>query len=124
VAVHPEANRERLHLVGVVELKEDMYIKVMEEKPARPKSDLACCPIYLFPPSALKLVYVYLEEGGNPDAPGHFLSWLVARMPVRAFLFHEPVYALDSIEMYYWLNDNAERVDKELGYGRAVGKTE
>ena len=26
----------------------------------------------------------YLAGGGNPDAPGHFLAWLIARAPLRA----------------------------------------
>ena len=26
----------------------------------------------------------YVDEGGNPDAPGHFIAWLVGEMEVRA----------------------------------------
>jgi len=115
VAVHPEANRERLHLVGVVELKENQYVKAMEEKPRNPRTNLACCPFYVFPPSVLKLLHVYFDQGGNPDAPGHFVSWIVGRMPLRAYLFDEPVYALDSVETYHWLNANVQQVEDDLG---------
>lgn len=96
VAVHPESDPHRLQQTGVVVLDKNGYVEDMEEKPGQPKSTLAACPFYIFPPSCLKMIAVYLSEGGNPDAPGHFISWLVPREPVRAFVFYEAVYTLDS----------------------------
>jgi len=110
VAVHQEADSSRLNKVGVVVLGDNGFVKEMEEKPAQPKSDIVTCPIYIYPPDALALIPHYLGESYNCDAPGHFLSWLVRNRPVRAFIFHQPVYALDSFDMYHWLRDNAERL--------------
>jgi len=108
VAVHPELDRKRLEKVGVVVLGQDGYVEDMEEKPTHPKSSLATSPFYVFPPNVLKLIPVYLLEGGNPDAPGHFISWLARRTKVRGFLFDDPVYALDTVDAYNWLNANIE----------------
>ena len=104
--VHEECTAERLCHVGVVTLDGRGCIADMEEKPARPKSNLATCPVYLYPPRVLAMIPRYLAEGGNPDAPGHFLAWLVNQTPVSAFVFDEPVYALDTVEAYQWLNEN------------------
>lgn len=54
------------------------------EKPPDPQSPLAAIALYFLPPSAAALLPTYLEEGGNPDAPGHFIAWLVDRVEVRA----------------------------------------
>ncbi len=48
-----------------------------EEKPEKPKSDLASLPFYIFPPSALKHLKNYQKSGHNLDSPGHFLPWLI-----------------------------------------------
>jgi glucose-1-phosphate thymidylyltransferase len=48
-----------------------------EEKPNKPKSNLASLPFYIFSPSALKLLKDYQKSGKNLDSPGHFLPWLV-----------------------------------------------
>jgi glucose-1-phosphate thymidylyltransferase len=53
------------------------------EKPADPQSGLAAIALYFFPPEVAELLPRYLAEGGNPDAPGHFIAWLVGRVPVR-----------------------------------------
>lgn len=54
------------------------------EKPVDPDSPLAAIALYLLPPATAARVRQYLDEGGNPDAPGHFIAWLVDRQPVRA----------------------------------------
>jgi len=35
----------------------------------------------------LPLIRQYLDEGNDPDAPGHFPEWLHRRRDVRAYLF-------------------------------------
>jgi glucose-1-phosphate thymidylyltransferase len=53
------------------------------EKPIDPKTDLAAIAFYFFPAGVSAFVRRYLAEGGNPDAPGFFIEWLVANEPVR-----------------------------------------
>ncbi|MCP4004807.1 MAG: nucleotidyltransferase family protein [bacterium] len=52
------------------------------EKPANPQSRLAAIALYFFPCSVAGDVERYLREGGNPDAPGHFMAWLVQHSQV------------------------------------------
>ena len=59
-------------------------IVAFREKPEQPRSPLASLCLYFFPPAVLGWVRDYLAGGGNPDAPGHFLAWLVPRQPVHA----------------------------------------
>lgn len=57
----------------------------MVEKPEYPKSNLIVPPLYAYTSEALQLVPQFLWAGGNPDAPGHFCSWLCQRLPVAAW---------------------------------------
>jgi glucose-1-phosphate thymidylyltransferase len=54
------------------------------EKPEDPRSDLAAIALYFLPADIGRRVRAYLDAGGNPDAPGHFIAWLVQREPVLA----------------------------------------
>lgn len=66
---------------------EDGVVVRFTEKPARPRHPVRAMCLYLFPHETLALARLYLERGGNPDAPGHFLEWLCARTTVRATPF-------------------------------------
>jgi glucose-1-phosphate thymidylyltransferase len=65
-----------------VEVDATGRIVSFREKPENPTSDLVAICVYLFEPAALRLLTTYLEEGENPDAPGHFIEWLCQRMAV------------------------------------------
>ncbi|MEC8252646.1 MAG: sugar phosphate nucleotidyltransferase [Planctomycetota bacterium] len=54
------------------------------EKPQQPESDLSAIAVYVLPKELPQLVESYLDDGSNPDAPGHFLAWLSARLPLEA----------------------------------------
>ena len=54
------------------------------EKPTHPESNLSAIAVYLLPRELPALVRAYLDGGGNPDAPGHFIAWLSERMPLEA----------------------------------------
>ena len=55
-----------------------------EEKPKQPASPLAAIALYFFPAQAAAWLDRYLASGGNRDAPGHFIAWLVEETPVDA----------------------------------------
>jgi glucose-1-phosphate thymidylyltransferase len=63
-----------------VSLGEDGRVRRFREKPADPRTDLAAIALYFFTPEVAELLGHYLAEGGNPDAPGHFIAWLVERV--------------------------------------------
>lgn len=54
------------------------------EKPRDPQTGLAAIALYFLTAEAAPLVDRYLREGGEPDAPGHWLEWLVAKTAVAA----------------------------------------
>lgn len=68
------------------------------EKPPDPAGDLAAIALYFFTPDVAPRVGRYLAEGGNPDAPGHFIAWLVRERPVFAAPFAGDWFDIGSLE--------------------------
>ena len=87
IAVYEVADRELLKSYGVIELDADDRVVGFEEKPARPRGQLAATAAYLYRGQDLELLASYLEEGNPPDAPGNFVVWLHARTPVHGYRF-------------------------------------
>ena len=71
-----------------------------EEKPRRPKSRLASLALYVLPPAAQAQVGEYLQAGGDPDAPGHFLGWLAQRTAVYGYVAAGAGYDVGSPDGY------------------------
>ena len=92
IAVHRLADPTLASLYGVVELDDDDRIVIgMEEKPERPRSDLArdCdLPLLRRAPGAARALP---RRGQPPDPPGRFLSWLCRARRVYGFRFNESV---------------------------------
>jgi glucose-1-phosphate thymidylyltransferase len=59
-------------------------VVAFREKPEAPATDRAAIALYFFPHRIAEHVREYLAGGGNPDAPGHFIAWLVGRELVEA----------------------------------------
>jgi glucose-1-phosphate thymidylyltransferase len=85
IAVHGVDDRELVKQYGVVEVDADDRVIGLEEKPAKPKSNLAATATYLYRGDHLALLPQYLDEGNPPDAPGNFVVWLHKRVPVYAY---------------------------------------
>ena len=81
-----------------VTLGEDNRVVRFREKPRDPRSQWAAIAVYLFPPEVAPALFRYLAEGGNPDAPGHFIAWLVEQMPVGAVAIEGEWFDIGSIE--------------------------
>lgn len=67
---------------GVVELAADGRLTAFAEKPDHPTSHWAAAPVYLLPADLLAAVNEFIDAGGNMDAPGYFMEYLVCRHPV------------------------------------------
>ena len=108
VTVVEEDDPERLRASGVAEVDAGGRVTRFREKPDQPASTLAVPPLYLLGEEAAADVERYLEGGGEPDAPGHFLEWLVRRRRVRAWPAPGPRYDVGTLERY-------ERARRRLG---------
>ncbi len=80
-----------------VVLNDDGRIVRFREKPADPEGDLAAIALYVFPPDVVRRLDEYLLKG-NPDAPGHFIAWLVHREPCYAHMMHAAWYDIGDLE--------------------------
>lgn len=96
----PERNRERLRRTGVAEIDADGRVVAFQEKPDNPRGSHRIPPFYVYTPEALQMVEEYLGQGGDPDAPGNLLGWLVERVEVRALERPAGTYDLGTIEEY------------------------
>jgi dTDP-glucose pyrophosphorylase len=86
---------------GEVTLDAESRVVRFREKPPDPESDLAAIALYFFPASTWSLLDRYLAEGGNRDAPGHFIAWLAQRTAIHAEPIAGPWFDigdLDSLE--------------------------
>mgnify|MGYP003224459324 CR=1 FL=1 len=101
ICAHTIENKEDLHSMGVVELDDNGKVTSFEEKPKQPKSDLGVPPFYLYKRDTLPLIDKYLKEGNNPDAPGHFIPWLIGKNDVYAYVFDAVRIDIGTPESYY-----------------------
>lgn len=85
VTVVAEEDPRRLRASGIPEVDQGGRIVRFREKPDEPRSRMVSPPLYAFRHAVLRDVERYLDEGGDPDAPGHFLEWLVERRSVYAW---------------------------------------
>lgn len=83
ICVRYEDDRDDLKKRGNAVLDADGRVVEFVEKPEDPKSNWAVPPFYIYPAASLHLVAQYLEQGAG-DAPGEFVEWLFARIPVYA----------------------------------------
>jgi glucose-1-phosphate thymidylyltransferase len=83
LAVRPVA-RDGPSAYNEVTLGPEDLVAEFREKPDDPRSELAAIALYFFPQRVASSLTQYLAQGGNRDAPGHFIAWLVAETVVRA----------------------------------------
>jgi len=89
---------------GVAVVEGDRVVE-FQEKPDQPRSPLASTACYLFPRRVLPLLRRFLSEAEQgKDAPGYFLSWLLSREPIRAFVFQEGWFDIGGREAYIAAN--------------------
>ena len=100
ITVHKLNELEKLRRTGVVEVDEDNRVLGFEEKPAKPRSNFASPPCYIFTHETIDDIERYLSKGNNPDAPGNFIKWLYREKEVYAFEFSEERYDIGNLEFY------------------------
>lgn len=103
---HEQRDINKLRKTGVIVIDDNDLVLEMDEKPQEPKSIWAVPPFYYYTKEDIKLVKEGIESGCGTDAPGSFISWLVKKKPVHAFLMPGERFDVGSIEGY-------EKIKKE-----------
>ena len=93
--------------LGCVEKRNSMIIG-FEEKPENPKTTITSVPIYYYPANTLHLITEYLSSGGNQDAPGSIIPWLLEQVICSAFEVTGYYYDIGTPEAYSELNNHPE----------------
>jgi len=77
VALWEAPSPEAATQFGVVVRDAAGRLRAFAEKSAQPPSrEVALC-VYYFPAAMRGMFQRFFDEGGNPDAPGYFIEWLV-----------------------------------------------
>lgn len=100
IAVRENSDMQDQKRRGVVSLDENLRVTSFVEKPAVPLSNFASVPIYLLPASSLSYLDGYLASGFNNDAPGHYVSYLVKRLPVYGWPVPGDIYDVGNPASY------------------------
>lgn len=87
VAVYDLGDKSKATRFGVVQLDGDRIIE-LQEKPAKPKSSLIATAIYILPPRIFPILSQYCA-GGKRDNLGSFISCLIDKDEVLAYVFTE-----------------------------------
>lgn len=101
------ADPARLRQRGVVQFDDQLRVIGFEEKPQHPLSEYVCPALYIHRRENVHYYRQYLLEGGNPDAPGHFIRWYYSKAPIFAFLMSVPAIDIGTLETY-------ERVKQQI----------
>lgn len=112
VMAYIENDITKLQRTGVLEIDKDNKIVDMEEKPQKPKSNLACPPFYYFVKEDVSLIQKGLESGCKKDAPGDFLCWFIKQVNVYVFKMPGSRYDIGNLESYEYIKDNYIGIDK------------
>ena len=98
-------NINDLKRMGNAVLDENGRVIDMVEKPENPPSDTAVYAVYMYKKETVPMIKQYLKEGGNPDAPGFFPSWLHKKKDVYAYIFNGDCYDIGTPESYKEVNE-------------------
>ncbi len=94
----PEIEQRKKLAVAV--LDDDGRVLDMAEKPQEPKSDCCIYATYFYGRDIIPMLKEYIAEGGSPDAPGNFPSWLYKKIPVYAFKGDGSCIDIGTVENY------------------------
>jgi glucose-1-phosphate thymidylyltransferase len=111
VACHELGNLQLASQYGVLQLDKNGKILKFLEKPAYPPSTLISTGIYGYTLSDLNQMSRYLDEGGNADAPGHFLEWLSQRKDIYGFVIDGRWFDIGDLESYHQADEIYKKSD-------------
>ncbi|AMB99065.1 hypothetical protein AWM75_03190 [Aerococcus urinaehominis] len=100
IAAYEESDHQQLLRSGVVKVDDNNQALAFEEKSSQPMSNLSVPTFYIFQADTLDLIQTYLDQGGNPDAPGHFIPYLIDHKPVNVYIFTGGRHDIGTVDSY------------------------
>lgn len=91
---------EECRRYAVLELSPDGRVLSMVEKPEQPKTNIVAYAIYLYRRDTIPEILRYLDEGNNPDSPGHLPEWLHTRREMRAVVYQGTCVDIGTVRAY------------------------
>lgn len=100
VALKFVKNKKLLPHYGIVKINKSRKIIEFQEKPEKPKSNLASASCYMYSKEVIKIFDEYLKNKHHKDAPGNFIAWLHKKIPVYGFVFRERWFDIGNLQNY------------------------
>lgn len=114
IAVRKARSLNEAKSCGVVSMRRSGRIRRCVEKPAKPFSLTVSLCVYYIPPSCRASLQAFIRAGGNVDAPGYFIAWLVTHGSVYGFLAHGAWSDIGSREAYHHVAAHWDELKGEL----------
>lgn len=95
-----------LQRVAVAKLDSNNKIIYFEEKPNKPKSNLAVFAVYIYPKEVFPLLSKYVNGDNIVDAPGYFILYLYKLLDVYGYLFEGECYDVGTHETLREVREN------------------
>ena len=99
IGLYDVENIDLAKLYGIADLEDNRIVDFIE-KPISPPSTLAATAYWLLSESGIANFFSYINEGGDRDAMGNFLSWNVKRNSVYSVSFKGNWYDIGSLDSY------------------------
>lgn len=100
VMCHEEKELKKQQKTAIITVDENQRITSYEEKPEKPKGNLAVPPFYYYRMCDVKRIQEALDSGCGYDAPGSFAAWLSKQTEMHAYRMPGKRYDIGDISSY------------------------
>lgn len=100
VMCHEENELKRQQKTAIITVDENCLITSYEEKPKKPKGNLAVPPFYCYRRADVMRIREALDNGCGYDAPGSFAAWLSKQTPMHAYPMPGKRYDIGDMASY------------------------
>ncbi len=100
VMCYEEKELARQQRTAIITIDEERTITSYEEKPEKPKGNLAVPPFYFYKKQDIQRIPEGLRDGCGYDAPGSFAAWLSKKTIMKAYPMPGNRYDIGNLESY------------------------
>lgn len=105
VMCHEENELKKQQKTAIITVDGNERITSYEEKPEKPKGNLAVPPFYFYRSEDVKRIQEALDAGCGYDAPGSFAAWLSKQTTMHAFKMPGKRYDIGDMNSYEYVKD-------------------